>query len=87
MYALKERILGLIFRILIRAIDLLANRYGLSKEECDNFYRLAHAQITIRELWEGLSDSPQQELPLIDVNSDKGVETPPKFRHTYTGEK
>lgn len=86
MHALKERMLSLIFRILIRSIDLLASRYGLSKEECDNFYRLAHAQITLRELWESLSDDPQVKLPLNDVDDDKGVK-PPKFRRTYTGEK
>lgn len=84
MSVLKERILGLIFRILIRSIDLLASRYGLSKEECDNFYRLAHAHITFRELWESLSDDPHEQLP-IDANGDKEVQ-PPKFRRTYSGE-
>jgi hypothetical protein len=85
MSALKERMLGLVFRILIRSIDLLASRYGLSKEECDNFYRLAHAQITLRELWESFDSSPQEKLPLIDVDDDKGVKKPPKFRRTYSG--
>lgn len=85
MSALKERMLSLLFRVLIRSLDLLARRYGLSKEECDNFYRLAHAHITFRELFESLTDSLQKELPLIDADDDKGVQ-PPKFRRTYSGE-
>jgi hypothetical protein len=86
MSALKERVLGLTFRVLIRLIDLLANRYGLSREECDTFYRLAHAQITLRELWEGLADLSHDDST-IDADDDKGASKPPKFRHTYSGEK